>query len=91
MTVTQDNYLDFGNLLMNEIIGSTFLFIMLGLVVIGYVTLRYRLSIEVALFMSFLWAGAITSYAYNSLLWMIMSIVIATIIYMVLPKLVGKK
>lgn len=87
MTITEDNFLDLGNLFINEIVGSTSLFIIIGLIVINYYGVRSSLPFQVNMVNSFLWAGLIMSYVYNELLWMLSLFVIAIIFYALYPKL----
>lgn len=87
MTITPDNYLDFWNLLVNELVGSAFLFTILGLILVAYFGLRYRLPIEATMMFMILFVGVVVSYAYNQFLWMVVLLVVGVLIYSFLPKI----
>jgi hypothetical protein len=87
MTITEANFLDIGNLLINEIVGSVALFIIIGLIVINYYGVKSSLPFQVNLVNSFMWSGLVISYAYNELVWMLSLFVIAIIFYALYPKL----
>ena len=46
MKITQDNYLDLQNLLVNELFGGPILFIIVATIIIAYHAIRYRIPIE---------------------------------------------
>jgi len=91
MTITQDNYLDVFNLFINEFVGDVFLFLIIGLVLIGFLALKFRLPIEVVVFVVLVFIGGVMSYVFNSLAWMLILIIVGGIIYSLLPKLISRK
>ncbi len=85
--ITQANYLDVGNLLINELFGSVALFIVVGIAILTYLGVKFTLPFQVTLFVIFLFVGLITSYVFNSLLWMLALFVVGVAIYSFMPKL----
>ena len=88
MTITEDNYLDLANLIINELIGSVPLTIVLGLILIVYFGVRERLDIQAIVALCVLWTGLITAYAYNAFLLMLVIFVVAIAIYAMWPKII---
>lgn len=86
MTITQNNYLDIGNLIVNEFVGSVTLTIIIGLVWITYIAAKYRFPAVVTVAISLLWAGFVVTIAYNNILWLLMMLVLATLIYLLYAK-----
>lgn len=85
--ITQQNYLDFWHLIVNEIIGSATLFIILGFILLGYLGVRFRLPLEVLVMLCFIFSGIITAYAYNAMLWGLSLIVAGILFYGVFSKI----
>lgn len=86
MTISEDNFLDLANLLINEIVGSPILFIVVGLALINYYFVKNNFPVQVNLFGSILFIGLVTSYIYNAFLWMIILFVVSVIVYSLFPK-----
>ena len=84
--ITQDNYLDVGNLLINEIVGSAVLFSILGLIFIAYLGVKNRLPVQVTMILMFLFVGLTMSYVYNSFVWIVAVFIVGLIIYMLWAK-----
>lgn len=90
MTITQQNYLDIPNLLINELVGDIGLFIILGLIVVTYFAVKNSMPYQVIIFNAILFVGLVTSYLFNSLLWMLTLMVIGISVYTFLPKLMNR-
>jgi hypothetical protein len=90
MTISTSNYLDFGNLLVNELIGDVGLFSILLLILITYTALKFRLPAEVTIVLILIGTAVIVSYAFNAFLWMIVLLVFGVIIYAFLPKILRR-
>lgn len=86
MTITENNWMDIGNTLINEVIGSAGLFIVIGLIIINYFGVKNNLPIQINLVLSFLFIGMTISYVYNALVWMIRLFMAGIIIYALFPK-----
>lgn len=87
MSITEENFLDLGNLFINEIFGGATLFIIVGLAAINYLGVKNNLPFQVNLLNSLLFIGLVTSYIYNAFLWMIGLFIIGFIVYAIYPKM----
>lgn len=87
MTITQANYLDIGNLLINELFGDVTLFIIVGIVVIGIISVKNNIPATVTAFFTLLWVAFIVSYYYNAFIWMLVVIFVGILIYAFWPKI----
>lgn len=90
MTITQDNYLDLGNLLIYELFGSAALFVIIGMVIITYQAVKRRYSIGVIVAMNAVFAFAVVSYVYNPLITMLTLLVVGIPIFLLYSKLIKK-
>jgi hypothetical protein len=90
MTITQDNYLDLRNLLINELFGDAVLFTVAGMIVLTYLCVEYRLPARSIAVLNGLWIAFVISYFFNMLAWMIMLIVFAVMIYKEFSNLVQR-
>lgn len=86
MTITMINYLDFGNILINELFGSVFLFLLVGLIVITYYCITRRIPLQVMLMLDFIFIAATMSYEYLSSVWALVIIVLGLLGYVVYDK-----
>lgn len=87
MTITQDNYLNLGHLLVNELFGGATLLILVGWALITYYGVKNNAPFQVQIMLVLAWAGAVLSFAYNALIWMVGLLFLALIIYASFPKL----
>ena len=90
MTITENNYLDLGNLIINELIGSVSLTIIIGIILIVFFGVRERLDIQAIVALCVLWTGLITAYSYNSFLLMLVIFIVAIGIYSMWPKIIKR-
>lgn len=90
MTITQQNYLDIGNLLINELFGDVILFILVGLAIIVWASIRNRIPHTAMIGLMIIWVGLVTGYYYNSLLWMLALLVVGLLVYVLFTKVVKK-
>lgn len=86
--ITEANYLDLWNLLVYEFIGSAVLFTIIGLVVIAYFALRFRIPVNATIGFLILFIGVVLSVVFNTFLWAITLFIIGIIIYSYWPKIV---
>jgi hypothetical protein len=89
MTITQNNYLDPANLIINELFGDVGLFIVVGLAVMTWYGVKNHLPYEVILVCDFLFVGLVTAYYYTPIAWIVSLFVLGIIIYFALPKIVN--
>lgn len=87
MTITQDNYLELGNLFFNELAGSTMIATIVGFVIITYICVKEELPLEVTIAFNVVYVGMVLSYAMNSFVWMLVLFVVAILVYATLPKI----
>lgn len=90
MTITEDNYLDLGNLLINELIGSVGLTIVLGIVLIIYLGVRERLDVQAIIALCFLWVCLVTAYVYNAFLLVVAVLIVAIYVYASWSKIIKR-
>jgi len=90
LSITQSNYLDIGNLLVNELVGSVTLTILLGLIWIAFIGAKYRFPAVVTVVIGFVWAGFVLTIAFNNLLWILYTLLLATLIYLLYAKVFKK-
>lgn len=82
MTITQDNYLDLGNLLIYELVGSVGLFLLLGWIFITYYGVSRRVPLNAIIGMNMLFTFMVLSYQYNVLWLMLILLILGGIIYL---------
>lgn len=81
MTITQDNYLDVPNLLINELFGDVTLFILFGLIGITWWCVKNRVPSNVIVAIDVLFVAAVISYAYNAFIWAIVLFILGILVY----------
>jgi len=62
------NYFDLEDVLVHELVGSVWLFVFLGIIIIWYAAIKSKLNFEIPLIASILFSGICVSIAYNELL-----------------------
>lgn len=67
MSITPDNYLDFGNLFINEIVGDAMLALILGVIIIIFISLKYRVDFKATTGLILLFVVGMGGYLYNQL------------------------
>lgn len=90
MTITQDNYLDLGNLFINEFFGGPETAILVILVVIAFFGLKYRLPAEAIAALMAVAVSAIIAYSYFAVAWIIILLLAGIMIYVIFAKMVNK-
>ena len=88
--ITENNYLDLGNLLINELIGSVPLTIIIGLAVLIWWGVRERLDIQAIFALCILWVGLVTAYAYNQFALMIVLFLVGLTVYGTWAKIIKR-
>ncbi len=64
-----DNFLDIWDIFVNELIGSVWLFIFLGIVVISYISVKAKLSMEITILLNILFLTIIFARSNLIILW----------------------
>ena len=62
------NYFDFYDIFVNELIGDIWLFILLGLIIIWFLTLKMNLPYQLLLLLGVLWIGIVFSTVFDTLI-----------------------
>lgn len=87
MTITPDNYLDLGNLLLNELFGDIGIFLIIGMISITYTAIKYRIPAGGIVLLNILFAVSVISYLYNPLIWMILLLISGLLTYFLIGKI----
>lgn len=90
MIITPSNYLDFGSIFLNEVIGSVTLALLLGYVVIVFLSIRVNIPFYAMVGLLILWSGLIISWAANSLLLFLIVLGVGGIGYSMLRKFINR-
>ena len=88
--ITPDNYLDFGNIIFNEVFGDAILFTIIGMAIIAYFSIKYRTPVEVTVALLVVFGFLVIAYVYNALLLALIVLFIATLGYVLLSKVVKR-
>ena len=82
MVANVNNFLDLWDIWVNELIGSVWLFIFLGIIVISYLSVKSKLSIEVTIMLNLLFITIVFTKATGlSILWVFVLGAAALIFY----------
>lgn len=81
MTITQGNWLDVGNLLINELVGSFWLTFVLGLVLITFLAVRSNVKEQVLVLFLMLYSVGMSAYYTSSVVLAVVGLVISFLIY----------
>jgi hypothetical protein len=88
MNITQLNYLDWGNILVYEIIGNVTLAFLLGMALITYIGITKRLPYQAIFGINIIWAVIILSFSYNLLIWFFIILIIGVLGYGTIAKMI---
>ena len=86
MTITTSNYLDFRNLIINELIGDVGLTLLLGYIFITWYCVKRRIPLQAIIAINFIFTALIMTYQYLSSVWTLVVIIIALLAYVVYDK-----
>ncbi len=81
MTITQDNWLDFSNLLVNEVFGDVLLFLMAGMFLIAWIGVRERLPVMATSVFILLFVAMVVSIYFNAFVWALLLLAFGVFIY----------
>ena len=87
MVANTDNFLDLWDIWVNELIGSVWLFIFLGIVVISYLSVKSKFSLEVVVVLNVLFLTIVFANATGlSILWIFIVLGVGTLFYYIYQK-----
>ena len=69
MVANTDNFLDLWDIWVNELVGDVWLFIFLGIIVISYLSIKAKLSMEVTILLNILFLTIIFARSNLVILW----------------------
>ena len=78
---TQENYLDFYNVFVNIIVGDIWLAIILGLIIIYFASLKFKMPMELSILFSMMWLVAIYSETFIIIIWTFIVLFVGTLFY----------
>jgi len=88
--ITQDNFLDIGNLIINELVGSFWLFVILMIILILYFSVKNNFDLKTTLAIIFASSVGVAGYYYSSELLVVAALVVGLILYLVMSKLISR-
>ena len=87
MVANTDNFLDLWDIWVNELIGSVWLFIFLGIIVISYLSIKAKFSLEVTIVMNIIFLTIVfTKAAGLSILWVFILLGVGAFFYYMYQK-----
>ena len=89
MVANVNNYLDLWDIFVNELIGSVWLFIFLGIIVISFLSIKAKFSMEVTIIMNVLFLAIVFTKATGlSVLWTFILLGTGVLFFYVYQKLI---
>lgn len=88
--ITQANYLDIGNLLINELVGSVWLFIAIAIILVIYAGVKYSFDLKTTGALIMVVGLGISGYYYQQEVLVIMALIVSFIIYLVMSKIINR-
>jgi len=88
MTITQFNYLDLHNLIVNELFGGPEIATIFGLIIITYFLIRRGVTIDMIVFIDFSFIVVMMIGEWNPIVWLMFILPLGIIFYRQLAKLV---
>ena len=88
--ITQANYLDFGNLIVNELVGSFWLTFFIGWIIIIFVSVKKDLKEQTAVLLLLIYSTSISAYYSNSMILAVVGLVFSFTIYGVMAKYMNR-
>lgn len=77
-----NNFFDLDNILVNEIVGSIWLFLFIGMIVILIVCIRNKIPYQVAILLCVIYTAAVVSNNMGlSIIWTLMVLVVGALFY----------
>ena len=88
--MNQDNYFDIWDIFANELVGSVWLTIIIGLALIYYFSARYNFSFQVSIMMGMLFLSVVAAITLNPLIWAFVVLFAGTLFYFMLSSKLRK-
>lgn len=88
--ITQQNYLDVGNLLINEIIGSVWLFLAIAIIILIFYSVKHSFDLKTMLALMFVTSIGTIGYYFQQEVLVIAGLVFAFIVYMSWSKVISR-
>ncbi len=88
MVINTDNFLDFYDIWVNELVGDVWLFIFLGLIVIWYLAIKSKMPTEVSFLFAIIFLSAIFAKTGLTILWVFTVLGAGLIFYYKISKII---
>lgn len=79
--ITQSNYLNIGSIIINEVFGNIWLFILAGIIIIAYIAMENNLPSKTTIMIITVFVGVTMSLVYLPIIWIGLISLIAVISY----------
>lgn len=90
MVIGIDNMFDLGNLFFNELVGDVMLGILLGLFIVWFLSVAFKMPKEASLSLSILWILIVFIYTQLNILIVFVTLFVGVLFYYTLSKLINK-
>jgi len=81
-----DNFLDLWDIWVNELVGSVWLFIFFGIVLIAFLSAKAKFSMEITILLEVLFLTIIFAYIYFTFIWVLVILGIGALFYFIYQK-----
>lgn len=88
--VNPTNYLDFWDVIVNEVIGDQFLLIVIGIIAIVYFALKANMPFQVTILLVLLWMLIIVAATFDLLLYVIAVLSISLFFYFIVSRMFNR-
>ncbi len=85
-----DNFLDIWDIWVNELIGSEWLFIFLGLAIILYISIKNKIGTDTTIIFSILFLAAVFSKSFNEVIWVLIVFGVGVFFYFRIQRLIRR-
>ena len=83
-----NNYLDLYDVWVNELVGSLWIFIFLGIVLIWYLSIKNKMTAEATIIFTLLFLSAIVMRTKSELIWVLIVLGVGAFFYFKLQKII---
>jgi hypothetical protein len=90
MDITSANYLNLWDILVYEVVGSLWLFIMLGLVIIAFLCAKYAVPFQVLFLLLFIYSGIVVAISGLYAVWVLVVLGVGLLFYWVLSRIMRR-
>jgi len=88
--ITQKNYLDFGNLIVNELVGNFWLTFFLGWILIIFISVKKDLKEQTTILLLLVYSTGLSAYYSNSIVLAVVGLVFSFTIYGLMAKFMNR-